>query len=83
MAMFICLPASRDGKRALFSRDSYYMHAASLRRLDERILAQVTTSSPSDECWDQPISPYPTMQYPFSRKNIYLKRQNQTVQWSV
>ena len=28
--------------------------------------------------WSQPISPYPTMQYVFSRTYIYLKRQNQT-----
>ena len=34
-----------------------------------------TTSSP---CLDQPISPYPTMPYAFSRTNIYLKRQSQT-----
>ena len=36
-----------------------------------------------DECWDQPISPYPTMLYVFSRTNSYSKQQNQTEQWSV
>ena len=66
-----------------------YMHKASRR--DGLISAQVTTSSPclqamawcADECWNQPSSPYPTMQYAFSCSNIYLKRQNQTEHWSV
>ena len=55
------------------------------------ISAQVTTSSPSlyarawcgDECWDQPILPYPMMRYVFSHTNIYLKRKNRTEQWNV
>ena len=49
----------------------YYMHtaSASLGRRDWLISAQ-----------DQSISPYPTIQYVFSLTNIYLKRQNQTVQ---
>ena len=66
------------------------MHTASLGRRDGLISAQVTISSPSlqaralfgEECWNQPISPYPTIQYAFTRTKIYLKRQNQTVQWS-
>ena len=36
-----------------------------------------------DECWDQSISPYPTMWYEFPHTNMYLKRQNQAEPWSV
>ena len=62
-----------------FPRNHIYWHMTL-----HYISTQVTTSSPSllewdwcgDECWDQPISPYPMMQYVFSRRTIYVKRLN-------
>ena len=64
---------------------AYYMHrlTASLRMRDGLISAQVTASS-GDECWDQPISPYPTMQYTCIFLYEYLSETaNWTVIWTV